>query len=203
MARPSPLKGIEMSTDNIVAEAAANAIAEKANDQSLDKVIINNDEFSMSAMKSHLMDSNVDADEHTVVWSMQDGSQSIVLKHKLNEVLRKRNADGSSKFWVTGMPGNPPKQVIGQLLCYLHPDHPEREWMDSIGLQGQVCKKSNMPSLFDVESHMLNRHQQEAKLVEGARERERIADERELAKLQIEAIRGAQEVPKPKRKTGG
>jgi hypothetical protein len=50
---------------------------------------------------------------------------------------------------------------------------------------------------------MLNRHQQEAKLVDGARERERIADERELAKLQIEAIRGAQSAPQTKRKTGG
>ena len=131
------------------------------------------------------------ADELTSVWSMQDGSESHVLKHKLNEVLRKRNLDGSPKFWIPGMPDKPPEQKRGVLLCQLHQDHDDREWLDSIGLTGRNCRKATLMSEFDVETHMLNRHRQESALIQTALERRKRDEERELQQLQLQALRSA------------
>jgi hypothetical protein len=129
-----------------------------------------------------------DADEFAYVISMLDGSTSRVLKHKLSEVLRKRSDDGTPKFWITGMPGTPPEPVNGSLKCLLNAEHPNRKWVDEAGLLGRTCPKSNLKSEFDVENHMLHRHPQESRLIDTALERERTAEARELARLQIEAM---------------
>jgi len=179
-----------MTTDNVIAEAAANAIAESATSGTLDKVIVNNDEYSMEYTGS--TNDGRDADELVSVWSLLDGTESRVLKHKLGEVLRKRTLTGAQVFWVPGMPGKPPKAEAGsELLCLLHPDNAEREWLNDIGLVAQTCRKSNLRSEFDLQNHMLHRHQQEFSLIETAREQEARQQQDELVRLQIEAMTGA------------
>ena len=178
-----------MTTDNVIAEAAANAIAESAIDGTLDKVIVNNDEYSMEYMGS--TNDGQNADDLVTVWSLLDGSQSRVLKHKLAEVMRKRTLTGAQVFWMPGMPGKPPQAENGSLLCMLHADHTEREWMDTIGLVAQTCRKANLRSEFDLQNHMLHRHQQEWSLIETAREQEARQAQDELVRLQIEAMTGA------------
>lgn len=188
-----------MTSDNIIAEAAAGAIAQSADEGTLDKVVVNNDEFTMTRLRSHLMDSSVDADEHTIVYSMIDGTPSTVLKHKLAEVLRKRAPNGGPAFWVPGMPGNPPEPIVGTIMCLLHADHEDREWLNSIGLSAQLCRKANLRSEFDLQNHMLHRHQQEFSLIETARERETQEEQREWTRMQMDAMRQAQS-PSSKRK---
>ena len=181
-----------MTTDNVIAEAAANAIAESAIDGTLDKVIVNNDEYSMEYMGS--TNDGQNADDLVTVWSLLDGSQSRVLKHKLAEVMRKRTLTGAQVFWVPGMPGKPPQAEKGsELLCLLHPDNIERDWLNQIGLVAQTCQKHNLRSEFDLQNHMLHRHQQEYSLIETAREQETRQQQDELVRLQIEAITGAAE----------
>ena len=70
-----------MTSDNAVADAAAEAIAASVKDGSLNKVIVNNDEYSMTYTGA--TNAGVNADELTSVWSMQDGSESHVLKLSL------------------------------------------------------------------------------------------------------------------------
>ena len=179
-----------MTTDNVIAEAAANAIAESATSGSLDKVIVNNDEYSMQYSGS--INDGQDADELVSVWSLLDGTESRVLKHKLGEVLRKRTLTGEQVFWIPGMPGKPPKVDKGsELLCLLHPDNDERDWLNNIGLVAQTCRKSNLRSDFDLQNHMLHRHQQEFSLIQTAREQEARQQQDELVRLQIEAMTGA------------
>jgi len=178
-----------VTSDNAVADAAAEAIAASVKAGSLDTVIVNNDEYSMTYTGA--TNAGVNADELTSVWSMQDGSESHVLKHKLNEVLRKRNPDGSPKFWIPGMPNQPPEQKRGVLLCQLNENHEDREWLDSIGLVGRTCRKATLLSEFDVETHMLNRHRQENALIQTALERRKRDEERELQQLQLQALRNA------------
>tara|TARA_R100000664_G_scaffold28181_1_gene39283 strand:- start:1949 stop:2524 length:576 start_codon:yes stop_codon:yes gene_type:complete len=178
-----------MTTDNVIAEAAANAIAESAASGALDKVIVNNDEYSIQYSGS--TNDGQDADELVSVWSLLDGTESRVLKHKLNEVLRKRTRSNQQVFWIPGMPGQPPKVDKGsELLCLLHPDNDEREWLNNIGLVAQTCRKSNLRSDFDLQNHMLHRHQQEWSLIETAREQEARQAQDELVRLQIEAMSG-------------
>jgi len=179
-----------MTTDNVIAEAAANAIAESAASGALDKVIVNNDEYSIQYSGS--TNDGQDADELVSVWSLLDGTESRVLKHKLNEVLRKRTRSNQQVFWIPGMPGQPPKVDKGsELLCLLHPDNDEREWLNNIGLVAQTCRKSNLRSDFDLQNHMLHRHQQEWSLIGTAREQEARQQQDELVRLQIEAMTGA------------
>ena len=181
-----------MTTDNVIAEAAANAIAESATSGTLDKVIVNNDEYSMEYTGS--TNDGRDADELVSVWSLLDGTESRVLKHKLGEVLRKRTLTGAQVFWVPGMPGKPPQAEKGsELLCLLHPDNIERDWLNQIGLVAQTCQKHNLRSEFDLQNHMLHRLQQEYSLFETAREQETSQQQDELVRLQIEAITGAAE----------
>ena len=178
-----------MTTDNVIAEAAANAIAESVASGALDKVIVNNDEYSIQYSGS--TNDGQDADELVSVWSLLDGTESRVLKHKLNEVLRKRTRSNQQVFWIPGMPGQPPKVDKGsELLCLLHPDNDEREWLNNIGLVAQTCRKSNLRSDFDLQNHMLHRHQQEWSLIETAREQEARQAQDELVRLQIEAMSG-------------
>ena len=179
-----------MTTDNVIAEAAANAIAESVTSGSLDKVIVNNDEYSMQYSGS--TNDGQDADELVSVWSLLDGTESRVLKHKLSEVLRKRTRTGQQVFWIPGMPGKPPQVDLGsELLCLLHPDNDERAWLNDIGLVAQTCRKANLRSDFDLQNHMLHRHQQEWSLIETAREQEARQAQDELVRLQIEAMTGA------------
>ena len=178
-----------MTSDSAVADAAAEAIAESMKDGSLNKVIVNNDEYSMTYTGA--TNAGINADELTSVWSMEDGTESRVLKHKLNEVLRKRNPNGSPKFWIPGMPNKPPEQKRGVLLCQLNENHEDREWLDSIGLIGRTCRKATLMSAFDVETHMLNRHRQESALIQTALDRRQREEERELQQLQLQALRNS------------
>ena len=179
-----------MVAENAIAGAAADAITDAMKSGGLDRVIVNNDEYSMTYTGATR--DGQDADEFAYVISMLDGSTSRVLKHKLSEVLRKRSANGAPKFWIDGMPGTPPKQDAGVLKCLLHAEHSNREWIDKSGLTGRTCPKCNLKSEFDVENHMLHRHPQESRLINLALERERTAEARELASLQIEAMRAPQ-----------
>lgn len=62
-----------------------------------------------------------DADELVSVWSLLDGTESRVLKHKLGEVLRKRTLTGEQVFWIPGMPGKPQKLIRDRscFACYI------------------------------------------------------------------------------------
>ena len=97
------------------------------------------------------------------------------------------------------MPGNPPEPIVGTIMCLLHADHEDREWLNSIGLSAQLCRKANLRSEFDLQNHMLHRHQQEFSLIETARERETQEEQREWTRMQMDAMRQAQS-PSSKRK---
>ncbi len=89
---------------------------------------------------------------------------SEVLVTMLPQLLRKRRADGSMVF-TERKPDFAP--IRGSLKCKLHPDDPNREHYDTLGLPS--CLKSNLTAPFHVMRHMEKRHKMEWGIIEKDR----------------------------------
>src|SRR3990167_9266458 len=81
------------------------------------------------------------------------GVSSRCLKYLVGGTLNKKRADGSLAFSLQPPANVPAKNAY---KCMLHQEAPNREAYDAMGLP--VCKKSNLPNLFQVEQHMAHRH---------------------------------------------
>ena len=96
------------------------------------------------------------------------GVPSQVLQYLVPGTLRKKRADGSRVFDPVP-PAAMPKR--GALKCTLHADNPNRAAYDEMGLP--VCRKANLPNVFQVEQHMAHRHRVENATIKRLEERER------------------------------
>jgi len=90
--------------------------------------------------------------------------RSLINNNMLPQALKKKRPDGSGVF-TTIKPTELPKR--GSLKCQLHPDNPNREYYDSLGLP--VCSKANLTSPFQVKRHMQKRHKMEFEALEEER----------------------------------
>lgn len=102
--------------------------------------------------------SSIEGGGKVKVYDTKTGEMSWVLYNRdtggmLRGALRQKNPDGTHRFQLKKPPFEPPK---GTLRCYLHPDNPERELYNKMGLP--VCRKSNITAPYMVEKHMKNRH---------------------------------------------
>lgn len=144
--------------------------------------------------------------EHKVaIYSTMDGTTSIVTTDMLAKKLKPKN--GAKAFAIDPPPG---KQYVtdevtgfprlvnpGARKCLLHPEHPDREWLDGIGLAGKFCMnptggkpggKENIPNEYEQRLHMERSHRQEWKTIQEAKvERDRQED-RALQRAQMEAM---------------
>jgi hypothetical protein len=131
----------------------------------------------------------VESAGYVKIYDTKTGEMSLCNRNMLTHHLKKRRPDGSIVF-TTIRPKFAPKR--GQLKCLLHPDSPNRQHYDEMGLA--VCKKSNITSPYQVIRHMQKRHkveygtikEEEARL-EKQRER---AERQEDRKLQAELLKG-------------
>lgn len=94
--------------------------------------------------------------------------------------------DGTMMVSTTPPPGITPFE--GDFKCFLHPDHPNREHYDSIGLKGIFCfeaggGKENIPSEFEVGRHM-KRHPSAWALIQKDDEKRERLEEREFLREQ-------------------
>ncbi len=97
-----------------------------------------------------------------------------------------RWSDGTMMCSLTPPIGITP--VRGEFKCLLHPDHPNRERYDSIGLKGVTCfddggGKDGIPSEFEVGRHM-KRHPSAWALIQKDDEKRERLEEREFLREQ-------------------
>jgi hypothetical protein len=131
------------------------------------------------------------------MYDTRTGELSLCNRNVLRHHLEKKRPDGSLVF-TTVKPKFAPKR--GTLKCMLHPDSPDREIYDRMGLP--VCMKSNLTSPYQVIRHMQKRHKVEYATIkeEEARiERERVRAERkqdrEIQEAILKAASSSKEAP--------
>ena len=112
------------------------------------------------------------------------GLPSQILPHMRVEKLALRQADGTP-VWTDVDPGVRPE--AGNVLCLLHPDHPDRAKYTAMGLG--VCHNSHIwNEEYELELHMKAKHRKEWATIERAREKEREARRDEQQERMIEAL---------------
>lgn len=123
------------------------------------------------------------------VYNRETGVASDVLTDQLKMQLKKRFPPGHSMAGRSVFSLQPTVEPFrGEVLCLLHPEHPERPYLNSIGLRGKFCHSSHIASEFDLEGHMQHRHSKEWTIIERARTRAREDEGHELLKQQTELL---------------
>lgn len=125
------------------------------------------------------------------MWNRETGVPSFILTDQAKLRIAQRFPDdhpnpefrGQRVYTQTPMqPLNP-----GSMVCKLHKDHPDREYMDK-WFRGQYCAKSNMRTQLDVENHFKSKHKGEHQVVEDYEKREHEKQVLEMQRLQMESM---------------
>ncbi len=122
--------------------------------------------------------SQISSAGYVKVWDTRTFESAPVLYYMLPSVLRRRRQDGSF-IWTTNDPKQLPKR--GTHKCYLHPDNPNRQVYDSMGLR--TCLKANITNEYEVKQHMMKKHPKEWAAIEELKKDAERKEDRELQKL--------------------
>lgn len=117
---------------------------------------------------------------YTYIYDTVTSERSLCNNNTLAQHLKKKRPDGSFVF-TTRRPATPPKR--GALKCLLHPDSPNRDQYDELGLP--TCRKSNLTSPYQVTRHMQKRHKMEWATIEQERINQEKEEEREFKRLLV------------------
>ncbi len=133
------------------------------------------------------------------LYSTEDGREIQIPAYMVPPVLDRRREDGEFRF--VAEKARAPEYKMGTILCFMHPDAPERATLDAAGLGGKFCRKHTFPSDYSKVIHGEHRHKQEwaaySRYVAGQKEamREQRSDEQLEATLSIaRAAQGSQAV---------
>jgi len=121
----------------------------------------------------------------SVVYDIRDGEASIVNNNMLPSQLGKTDPETGKRIFTTRKADAPPIEV-GEYLCLLHENHPDREYHESLGLG--TCSKSNLRTMLDVRTHAQNRHRSEWAAITESRDQEREDQERRIRELTISQL---------------
>ena len=122
------------------------------------------------------------------IWNQRSYERSKVLNYMLKPKLELRFEDGDKRFvWTTRQPKDAEGNVVypwrGTHKCFLHADHPEREYHASLGLP--TCPKSNLASSYEARRHAQHRHSGEWGVIEEERDSSRRELDRRAQLAQI------------------
>ena len=123
------------------------------------------------------------------LYNRETGVSSDVLTDQLKMHLKKRfpaNHPMAHQLVYSIHPTVEPFK--GDVICMLHPKHPDRAYLDSIGLRGKFCYSAHIASEFDLDGHMRHRHSKEWAIIERARSLEREDEGRELLRQQTQLL---------------
>lgn len=123
------------------------------------------------------------------VYHRETGLASDVLSDQLKMQLKKRFPSGHHMAGQTVFSLSPTVVPFrGEVLCLLHPDHPDRPYLDTIGLRNKFCYSAHIASEFDLEGHMAHRHSTEWKIMERARVQKNENEGRQLLREQTQLL---------------
>lgn len=125
------------------------------------------------------------------IWDTETYEKSFCLRYMLPSKLAHKRRNGQRIFTARD-PGIKPSR--GEWKCYLHPDNPEREHYNTLGLP--VCLKANLRNKFQVERHMAHRHKQEWETIKDERERAEKEEDRKFQRELYASVTKKSEEPK-------
>lgn len=124
--------------------------------------------------------------EKVTIYHVQSGQPSQCLYYQLSAKLRMEDVRGKSVWTLRQSEAASPKH--GKILCSLHPDHENREYYDSIGLEGIECTKANLPTSWQLRRHMELKHKAQWEAIREEEDRLRRDEDRDLAKRNLAAM---------------
>ena len=128
---------------------------------------------------------------YVYIYDSVTGDRSICNRNMLAMHLKKKRPNGSLVF-TTRKPLVSPKR--GMLKCALHPDSPNRQHYDELGLAS--CRKANLTSPYQVQRHMQKRHKMEWATIKEETDRKERERERTLRETLLEtAVKNKEEPP--------
>lgn len=175
-----------MNNDNLAVLEQEIIDAENAPETQVERIVIDKgagDSLPVSV-------SSISGNDYVWVYDTQTYERSRICKNMLPLQLKKKRADGSRVF-TTVKPKEKP--VRGTFKCMLHPDAPNRQHYDEIGLA--VCHKDNLTSPYQVKRHMQKKHKDEyASILEEKADADKAREEsnRERDRAFMEALAAKQ-----------
>lgn len=137
-----------------------------------------------------------------VLFSTVDGTTSRVRIEQLaSKLIPDENGDAPFseqpinpewKYKIDSVTGMPMLVRPVQWKCLLHPDSPDRQRYDELGLAGYECLKDNIPNRFQQRLHAQRRHPQVWAVLQEAIEDERREEDRRRQDLMLAALQTAQ-----------
>ncbi len=109
------------------------------------------------------------------LWNTETLDRVAVLYYRVPQLLRQRRPDGSFR-WTTNELKDKPYR--GSIKCMLHPDNPDRQHYNEMGLP--VCKKENITSPHQLVMHMAKKHKMEYAAIKKEIEDTEKEEERQL-----------------------
>ena len=141
--------------------------AEEPGNMKAGQFVGNSDGMTMTALE-------LQSAGYVYVYDNRTGDRSMVNRNMLEQQLQKTREDGSYVF-TTQKPDF--ERYYGELKCLLHPDDPNRELYDRMGLA--TCTKDNLTASHDLRVHMEKRHRREWATIDGERKEEERLRERD------------------------
>jgi hypothetical protein len=91
-----------------------------------------------------------------ILYATLDGEPLILTKKRARVLFQRRLPDGRPMF--TSKIENAPAYQKGAVKCFLHKDSPERELMNSLGLQGKFCPAGQLANAYAKHVHETVKH---------------------------------------------
>jgi hypothetical protein len=91
-----------------------------------------------------------------IIYAMLDGEPLVVTRKRARKLLERKLPDG--RFMFTADIKKAPTYKKGDVKCFLHRDSPERELMDSLGLQGKFCPAGQLANAYAKYIHESGKH---------------------------------------------
>jgi len=168
--------------ENQLIEAAVDRIKE-TKDTSMFKPFKSGDADVDSALAEATLTST--AEDRAIIYHIPTGEPREILVNMLAKTLRKK-LNGKPVFSMTPPPGVTP--VVNSTLCWLHPDHPNRNFLNSIGLRDKVCMSSHIASEYEAGQHMRHRHRREYQVIMESRAVQAEEENRIFQRQQMELL---------------
>jgi len=138
------------------------------------------------------MTAKVESAGYVYIYDTVTHERSVCNRNMLPGALKKKRPDGSLVY-TTARPIEQPRR--GALKCLLHPDDPNREHYNDLGLA--TCMKSNLTSPFQVKRHMQKRHPMEFATIEEERIAKEKADDRAFQQAMMAGAVGGKGIATP------
>jgi len=91
-----------------------------------------------------------------IIYATLDGEPIVVTRKRARKLLERKLPD--RRFMFVADINKAPRYQKGDVKCFLHKDSPDRELMNSLGLQGKVCLAGQLANAYAKYIHETGKH---------------------------------------------